>query len=150
MTSLEEWMDKTPIAINSATLVFDVVPEEESGIPVRRFAEPADARNHPGGWYPMNPFMIILCCGPMIPAEQPQDLEDIKKLNPEVCFLIPPIPTALIWGSIFNPWLTESKPDNDFILQLDDGIINPKFSKLWSNLPANKKRIRLEIVYLKL
>ncbi len=30
--SLEEWMAKKPIAISSATLVFEVVPEEESGI----------------------------------------------------------------------------------------------------------------------
>ena len=30
--NLVEWMDQTPLVINSATLVFDVVPEEESGI----------------------------------------------------------------------------------------------------------------------
>ena len=39
---------------------------------------------------------------------------------------------------------------NDFILQVDDGKINPRFSKLWSNLPTNNRRIRLEVVYLKL
>ena len=44
----------------------------------------------------------------------------------------------------------EIKTDTDFIVQLSDGKVNPKISKLWSNLPANKKRIRLEIVYLDL
>jgi len=53
-------------------------------------------------------------------------------------------------GLHFQHLLDGTKEDNDFILQLDDGLINPEYSKLWSNLPANERRIRLEIVYLKL
>ena len=29
---LEEWIEKSPISVSAATLIFDVVPEEESGI----------------------------------------------------------------------------------------------------------------------
>ncbi len=47
-------------------------------------------------------------------------------------------------------WPDFEKTDTDFILQLDDGKINPKITKLWSNLPTNNRRIRLEVVYLKL
>jgi hypothetical protein len=46
--------------------------------------------------------------------------------------------------------LDGAKEENDFILQLDDGLINPEYSKLWGNLPADQRRIRLEIVYIKL
>ena len=53
-------------------------------------------------------------------------------------------------GLHFQSMVDGAKPDNDFILQLDDGNINPKYTTLWSNLPANERRIRLEIVYLKL
>ena len=34
LASLAEWMAKSPISINSASLVFDVVPEEEAGIAI--------------------------------------------------------------------------------------------------------------------
>jgi hypothetical protein len=53
-------------------------------------------------------------------------------------------------GLHFQSMLDGAKSDNDFILQVNDGLINPRYSKLWSNLPANPRRIRLEIVYLKL
>ena len=53
-------------------------------------------------------------------------------------------------GLHFQYMLDEEKLDNDFVLQLDDGLINPQYSKLWSNLPTNERRIRLEVVYLKL
>jgi hypothetical protein len=53
-------------------------------------------------------------------------------------------------GLHFQYMLDGEKSENDFILQLEDGQINSKYSKLWSNLPANERRIRLEIVYLKL
>ncbi len=42
------------------------------------------------------------------------------------------------------------KADHNFILKLNNPVQNPGVSKLWSNLPANNKRIRLEVVYLKL
>jgi len=53
-------------------------------------------------------------------------------------------------GLHFQAMLDGTKSDNDFVLQVSDGLINPRETVLWSNLPANEKRIRLEIVYLKL
>jgi hypothetical protein len=50
----------------------------------------------------------------------------------------------------FQSMIDGTKTDNDFIVKLGDGRVNPQISKLWGNLPANKHRIRLEIVYLKL
>jgi len=43
-----------------------------------------------------------------------------------------------------------AKLDNDFILLVNDDLVNPRYCSIWSNLPANPRRIRLEIVYLKL
>ena len=53
-------------------------------------------------------------------------------------------------GLHFQALLDGTKSENDFILQVSDGVTNPKITKLWSNLPANERRIRLEVVYLKL
>jgi hypothetical protein len=50
----------------------------------------------------------------------------------------------------FQSLLDGLKTENDFVLQLYQMDTNPRISKLWSNLSGDKKRIRLEIVYLKL
>jgi hypothetical protein len=53
-------------------------------------------------------------------------------------------------GLHFQAMVDGTKSDNDFILEVADGLINPRYSILWSNLPANQRRIRLELVYIKL
>jgi hypothetical protein len=53
-------------------------------------------------------------------------------------------------GLHFQSMVDGTKGDNNFILKVADGRVSPKISKLWSNLPTNEHRIRLEIVYLKL
>jgi hypothetical protein len=53
-------------------------------------------------------------------------------------------------GLHFQSMIDGVAPDYNFRLELYDAIRNPKITKLWSNLSANTKRIRLEVVYLKL
>jgi len=146
--SLEEWMDQNPLIINSATLVFDVVPEQESGI-----------------HYDDLPDRLMI--GTILEDDSYEHIYDYhvlwyndatreairfggyKKAESLGMFSDTTYTYRFNIGLHFQSMVDGTKADNDFILQLDD-MINPKFSKLWSNLPANERRIRLEIVYLKL
>ena len=147
--NLTEWMDQNPIIINNASLVFDVVPEEESGI----LDDDLPGRMMFGtiledeSYEPIYDYSVIT-------------YNDQSRLASEFGGFLKGESAGLFSDTAytyrfkmslhFQAMLDGAKPDNDFILQLDDGLVSPKNIKLWSNLPANKRRIRLEIVYLKL
>ncbi|MCK4879409.1 MAG: DUF4270 family protein [Bacteroidales bacterium] len=147
--SLQEWMDQTPLIINSATLVFDVVPEEESGI----LYDDLPGRLMIGtileddSYEPIYDYYVLLANDP---NQQASRFGGYKKAESLGMFSDTTYTYRFNMGLHFQSMVDGTKTDNDFILQLDDGLINPKFSRLWSNLPANERRIRLEIVYLKL
>jgi hypothetical protein len=146
--SLQDWIDKNPIIINSATMVFDVVPKEESGIqdgnlPDRlMLASVLDE-----GYEPIYDYFILLSNDP---ARQASRFGGYKKADSEGMFSDTIYTYRFNMGLHFQYMLDGEKSENDFILQLNDGLTNPKYSKLWSNLYTNERRIRLEIVYLKL
>ncbi|MDF1573919.1 MAG: DUF4270 family protein [Bacteroidales bacterium] len=146
---LQEWMDQSPLIINSATLVFDVVPEEESGI----LYEDLPDRLMIGtildddSYEPIYDYQILISNDPNQVASR---FGGYKKAESEGLFSDTTYTYRFNMGLHFQAMVDGAKPENDFILQLHDGLANPKFSKLWSNLPANERRIRLEIVYLKL
>ena len=147
--SLQEWIDNNPIVINSATLVFDVVPEEESGVsdenlPDRlMFGTILDDDEYE----PIYDYFILLSNDP---NQQASRFGGYKKADSKGMFSDTIYTYRFNMGLHFQYMLDEVKTENDFVLQLDDGLINPKYSLLWSNLPTNNRRIRLEIVYLKL
>jgi len=147
--NLQEWMDQTPLIINSATLVFDVVPEEESGIlyddlPSRLMV----ATILEGDSYePIYDYYVQLLNDPNQVAA---GFGGYKKAESKGMFSDTTYTYRFNMGLHFQSMVDGTKPDNDFILQLSSGLSNPKFSMLWSNLPTNERRIRLEIVYLKL
>jgi len=145
-SELETWMEKNPVSINSASLVFDVVPEQESGISYEDLP---------------NRLMIAT----ILEDESSQPIYDYwVLLNNSSSNSFGGYKTTVSSGMFsdttytyrfrmplhFQSMIDGTKTDNNFILKLGDGRVNPQISKLWGNLPANKHRIRLEIVYLKL
>ena len=147
--SLQEWIDNNPIIINSATMVFDVVPEEESGVlnedlPDRLMMgtiTPDDS------YEPIYDYYVLLINDPVQEASR---FGGYKKADSKGMFSDTTYTYQFNMGLHLQYMVDEAKTENDFILQIDDGLINPKYSKLWSNLSTNERRIMLEVVYLKL
>ena len=144
--SLEEWIAKNHIAINSASLVFEVVPEEESGISFD------DLPNRlmlvtileDGSYEPIYDYYLLLV------NSQSTGFGGYKKAESEGMFFDTTYIYRFNIGLHFQYMIDEVKLENDFVLQVDGKNNNTQISKLWSNIYANKNRIRLEIVYLKL
>ena len=147
--NLQEWMDQNPLIINSATLVFDVVPEQESGI----LYDDLPSRLMPAtivgdeSYEPIYDFYVLWINDPTQTASR---FGGYKKGESQGLFSDTTYTYRFNMGLHFQAMLDGEKADNDFILQIDNGVISPKYTKLWSNLTANERRIRLEIVYLKL
>jgi hypothetical protein len=147
--SLQEWMDQTPIIINSATLVFEVVPEEESGIlhddlPARLMISTLLEDNSLQQIYDYNVIWYS------DPTKQASRFGGYLKAESQGMFADTTYNYRFNMGLHFQSMVDGEKADNDFLLEVADGLVNPQYSKLWSNLPTNQGRIRLELVYLKL
>lgn len=147
--NLHEWMDSTPLVINSATLVFDVVPEQESGIPYDDLPDRLMTGSilEDDSYEPIYDYYVLFANDP---TQEAARFGGYKKAESLGLFNDTTYTYRFNIGLHFQSMVDGAKPDNDFILQLDDGNINPKYTTLWSNLPTNERRIRLEIVYLKL
>ncbi len=147
--SLEEWMEIAPISISSAKLVFGVVPEEESGILYDNLPNRLMLGSilEDGAYEPVYDYYVLWANDNSRTAAA---FGGYKKAESKGLFSDTTFTYGFNLNLHFQSMIDGVKNDNDFVLQLADGIINPKISKLWSNLPANKKRIRLEVVYLKL
>jgi len=145
-TNMAEWYARNPVAINSANLVFEVVPEDESGIsddnlPLRLMPGTIISAEQ---YEPVYDYLVLLG------NQQGSAFGGYKKADSQSMFSDTTFIYQFKMGLHFQYMVDQVKTDTDFILQLDDGKINPKITKLWSNLPTNKKRIRLEVVYTKL
>jgi hypothetical protein len=143
---LEEWMALSPVAINSASLVFEVMPEEESGI----LYENMPNRLMTGTILEDYTFEPIYDYRIYENAQQGSMFGGYFKPVSKGMFHDTTYTYRFEITLHFQNLVEGTKTENDFILQLDDGRINPRITKLWSNLPAPDQRIRLEIVYLKL
>jgi len=144
-TDMERWMGEGKVAINSATLMLDMVPEDISGIPLEEtplrlmlYSEPENGNlEQLYDYYAVSQVDDDLFGGNLEKESGGMfhDTTFIYQFNMSLHF------QAMVDGV---------KPDYNFRLQLYDAARNPKISKLWSNLSANPKRIRLEVTYLKL
>ena len=147
--SLQEWMDQRPLIINSATLVFDVVPQEESGILYEdlpnRLMFVTNLQDD--SQEPIYDFYVIWANDP---TSQATRFGGYKKAESKGMFSDTTYTYRFNMGLHFQSMVDGAKLDNDFILQLNDDLVNPRYCSIWSNLPANPRRIRLEVVYLKL
>jgi len=143
------WMDENPLVINNATLVFDVVPDEQSGIS----NDDLPSRLMIGtiledeSFEPIYDYHVIWSNDPTREASR---FGGYKKAVSKGMFYDTTYTYRFQMPLHFQSMIDGVKPENDFILQLNDGLENPAFTKLWGNLPSNEKRIRLEVVYLKL
>jgi hypothetical protein len=147
--SLQDWIDQNPIIINSATLVFDVVPADESGLPDEDLPDRLMIYTYLEGDSigPVYDYFLIWANDPNQEATR---FGGYKKADSEGLFSDTVYTYRFNMGLHFQSMLDGTAPDSDFILQLKDGLVNPKYSKLYSNLFTNERRIRLEIVYLKI
>jgi hypothetical protein len=148
-TNLQEWMDQTPVIISSATMIFDVVPDTESGIlyddlPNRLMMSTRLEDGSPEQIYDFNVLWYN------DPNKQGSRFGGYKKAISAGLFSDTIYSYQFKMGLHFQAMVDGTKSDNDFILEVADGLINPRYSILWSNLPANQRRIRLELVYIKL
>jgi hypothetical protein len=147
--NLQEWMDQNPVIINSATLVFDVVPEEQSGVLYDDLPNRLMIKTllEDGSLEQIYDFNVVWYNDA---TQQGFRFGGYKKAVSQGLFSDTTYTYQFRMGLHFQAMLDGTNSVNDFILQVSDGLINPRNAVLWSNLPANKKRIRLEIVYLKL
>ena len=148
-TNLTEWMQENPLVINSAVLVLDVVPEEESGILINDMPNRLMIGTilEDESFEPIYDYHVLWYNDPNKQASRFGGYKTAESLG---MFYDTTYTYRFNMPLHFQSMIDGVKPDNDFILQLNDGLENPRISKLWGNLPANKRRIRLEIVYLKL
>lgn len=144
--SLAEWMAQTPLAITSASLVFNVVPEEEAGIATDDLPDRLmlGTIKEDYSFEPIYDFLVLTN------SQQGSQFGGYKKADSKGMFSDTSYVYKFELPLHFQYMIDGARLDNDFILQLNDGRINPRISKLWSNLPTNNRRIRLEVVYLKL
>jgi hypothetical protein len=147
--SLGEWMEQNSLVINNATLVFDVVPQEESGIMYDDLPERLMIGTilDDESFEPIYDYHVIWSGDPNREAAR---FGGYKKAESQGMFYDTTYTYRFNIGLHFQAMVDGAKPDNDFILQLNDGLENLRISKLWGNLPANERRIRLEVVYLEL
>ena len=147
--SLTDWMDENPLLINSATLVLDVVPEEESGILYDDLPERLMIGTilEDENYEPIYDYFVLWYNDQ---NKEAAGFGGYKKAESLGMFYDTTYTYRFNMGLHFQSMIDGVKPENDFIIQLSDGLENPRISKLWGNLPTNERRIRLELVYLKL
>jgi hypothetical protein len=144
-TGLEEWIDNGPVAINSATLVFDVLPEEFSGITLSALPGRLMVFTELDNGKLENLYDYFT-----VAQVDDKRFGGILEAESKGMFYDTTYTYRFNIGLHFQAMVDGAKPDYNFRLQLYDTPKNPKISKVWSNLQGNPRRIRLEVVYLKL
>jgi hypothetical protein len=144
-TNLEEWMGDGQVAINSATLIFDVVPEDLSGIALEELPQHLMVYTELDDGMLENIYDFVI-----LSQVEGDQFGGSLETESKGMFSDTTYRYRFNMGLHFQSMVDGAKPDYNFRLQLYDALRNPKVSKLWSNLSSNPKRIRLEIVYLKL
>ncbi len=147
--NLEEWLQRdVKVAINSAKLVFDLYPEEYGGMP------PEDQASrlmmfYQTGQDTLAPLYDLLTLYQGTQGDDSQFGGQLKAVSKGMFF-------DTTYSYIFNmPLHFQYMVDgadlpNNFVIQNYEAKRNPKVSQVWSNLYTNPKRIRLEVVYIKL
>jgi len=144
-TTLQDWIDTGQVVINSATLIFDVIPENESGIMLEDIPERLIlfTAMDEGVKEPLYDYVAVVSVNPFL-------FGGVLKAESEGMFFDTTYTYRFNMPLHFQAMISGEKTDNQFVLQVYDEDENPRFTKLWSSFPDNRKRMRLEIVYLKL
>jgi len=145
-STLQDWIDTGQVVINSATLIFDIIPETESGILYEELPQRLILKTEldEGEYEPLYDYVTLDY------NQQSKRFGGILKAESEGMFFDTTYTYRFNMPLHFQAMVSGEKSDNNFILQVYDAGQNPRFTKLWSSFPDNRKRIRLEVVYLKL
>lgn len=148
--NLNDWLEQGggKVAINSASMIFDIYPEERGGL------APADMSSRlmlhtRAAPERLEPLYDLLAIFNGTSGDDSQFGGQLRAVSQGMFF-------DTTYTYRFNiPLHFQSMVDgadlsNDFILQAYQAKNNPKVSQIWSNLYTNSQRIRLEIVYIKL
>jgi hypothetical protein len=146
INGIEDWLEEGKVSINSAKIYFDVQPEELSGIPLDDLPDQ---------------LMMYLELGKdsILPTYDYLALQQVGEINQfggNLAREATSMFSDTTYQYFFNMNLQfQSLVDgtafvNEFRLQVMNARLNPEKCKLWSNLSTNPRRIRLEVVYLKL
>lgn len=147
--NLEEWLlrdDK--VAITAANLVFDLYPEENGGLP------PEDQASrlmlyYQTGQDTLAPLYDLLTLFQGTQGDDSQFGGQLRAISKGMFFDTTYRYTFNI-PLHFQYMVDGADLPNSFVLQNYEAKRNPKVSQIWSNLYTNPKRIRLEVVYIKL
>ncbi|MFO7669377.1 MAG: DUF4270 family protein [Bacteroidales bacterium] len=145
---LEEWIEGGKVAVNSARIIFDVYPEQNGGLALEDLATRLMLYTESGqdSLIPPYDFLAIYQGTSGDDSQFGGQLRAVSKgmffdTTYRYQFNIPLHFQSMVDGADIK---------NKFILQLYNAKRNPGITKVWSNLYTNPKRIRLEIVYIKL
>ncbi len=147
--NLTEWLERDiKVAINSANMVFDVYPEEVGGLPIEEQASRL-MMFYQTGQDTLAPLYDLLTVFQGTQGDDSQFGGQLRAISRGMFF------DTTYRYSFKMPLHFQSMVDganlpNNFILQNYEAKRNPKVSQIWSNLYTNPKRIRLEVVYIKL
>lgn len=138
----DRYLDSTGISINSARLVFEVLPDSISGIDADDYAQSImlssivsdttreviyDYLTNPGSW----------------------NFGRLIRSNSVSAFLNPLYLYKFNLGLHLQSVITGSIENRDLVLYMDDPASSTKIIKLWSNESEHKESLRLELVYTK-
>jgi hypothetical protein len=144
-SSLQSWVDSGDIVISNANLIFEVVPEEESGLSYEKLPERLMVYTllEDGNYERLYDFVA---------DNSPNQILFGGRLKAESrgMFYDTTYSYRFNIGLHLQAMLRQEKLENQFILNIYDTRYNPRIVKLRSNHPDSNGRLRLEIVYLKL
>jgi hypothetical protein len=142
---LENWVGEEEIAINSARLVLDLVPEEMGGLDPEEVAQRLIifTELEDGSLQSLYDYYAVY-------ESDDKLFGGILSARSRGMFYDTTYTYVFNMGLHFQAMIDGVKTDREFRVQLYDALTNPKITKIWSNLYGNPYRIRLEVVFLKL
>lgn len=141
----QNWFEEGQISVSSARIIFDVVPEDASGIPVAELPERLMLYTQKGDGTLefLYDYVAVNSVGEGLfgGALETQSKGMFYDTTYRYTFNL---------NLHFQYMVDGAKPDFDFRLRSAAPKTDTKFTKLWSNLYDNPSRIRLEVVYIQL
>lgn len=149
--NLADWLDKEggKVGINSASMIFEVYPEENGGLPLEDLAPRLMMNSYLGDSKAEPLYDLWAILNGTSGTDDSQFGGQLRAVSKGMFF-------DTTYRYTFNiPLHLQYMVDgadvpDEFILQTYNSKTDPKISKIWSNLYTNPKRIRLEVVYIKL
>lgn len=148
--NLQEWLERDiKVAIISANMVFDVYPEDRGGLPLEELASRL-MMFYQTGQDTLAPLYDLLTVYQGTQGADDSEFGGQLRAISQGMFFDTTYRYSFKMPLHFQSMVDGADLPNNFILQNYDAKRNPQVSQIWSNLYTNPKRIRLEVVYIKL